>query len=122
MPKPKHFLPDTSGVRGSMHGYDSEDEGVTPQNVAALIAEFFDYEDLQLNGATESWPAFWRYVHSSEEFWWNYYCHKQVRVKSQLKGSHPYEVITEWAFPPSDEEPNLDIGKRLSDLRGRGPA
>lgn len=118
MRKQEHFVPDTSGVRGSMHGYDPEDAGVTEQNVQAVIAEFFDYESLVVNGATESWPAFWKYVHSSEEFWWNYYCQKAVEVQSKLKGGHHGDVICEWMFGSYEDDPSKKYPRFLSDPRG----
>ena len=104
MAKRKHFDPDFDTVRGNMFGYDSEDSGVTEQNVKALLGEFFEFEDLPMNEATDSWVAFWRYVHKCEEFWWNYYCGKSVVVKNHLKGQHPGEVMTEWCFPKADSE------------------
>lgn len=81
-----------------MFGYDPNEPGVTKQNVEALIREFLDFESLQMNEATESWVAFWKYMHRSEQFWWNYYCHKDVKVSSQLRGQHPGPVFTEWCF------------------------
>ena len=81
-----------------MHGYDPNDQRVTRQNVEALLNEFFDYEDLVINGATDSWPAFWKYVNRSQMFWWQYYCSKEVQVKARLVGKQDGEVLSEWIF------------------------
>lgn len=103
MAEKKHFVPDTEGVRGSMHGYDPENQGVTRQNVEALLSEFFDFDDLVMNGATDSWPAFWKYVNRSQMFWWSYYCHKDVQVRSRLVGKQNGEALSEWIFGDAEE-------------------
>ena len=93
-----HFVPDTEQVRGLIHGYDQQNQGVTRENVEAVIREFLDYDDLVMNGATESWPEFWKYVNRSQMFWWKYYCGQTTAVKTRLEGMKSGDEIREWHF------------------------
>jgi len=78
----EQFEPCFQMLRGAMDGYDQEDFGVTEKNVEAVIGEFFDFERLQMEGATESWEAFWDHVHKDEQFWWKYYCGRECEIKT----------------------------------------
>ena len=77
----EQFDPCFQMLRGAMDGYDQEDFGVTEKNVEALIEELFDFERLEMEGATENWQAFWDHVHKDEEFWWGYYCGRPCQIK-----------------------------------------
>ena len=75
------FSPSFRMVRGGLHGYDQTTDAVTERNLKALVNELFDFERLQLEGATESWQALWDHIHYDEAFWWKYYCGRECRVE-----------------------------------------
>lgn len=92
----KFFVPDFDQMYGQVNGYDAEDPSVSPANVKAFVESIFDYEQLEYQGATRNWVAFWNYIHHSEEFWWNYFTGMSVNSTSRVRGKASGDAYLEW--------------------------
>ena len=99
----KFFVPDFDQMYGQVNGYDAEDPSVSPANVKAFVESIFDYEQLEYQGATRSWVAFWKYIHHSEEFWWNYFTGMSISSTSKMRGKVHGDAIIEWHFKDAVE-------------------
>ena len=100
----KHFVPHFDNIRGAMDGYDPEDVSVSEHNVKALVEAMFHYENLEFNGATRSWVAFWKHINNNQAFWWKYFVGWDTEVDTKLQGEVPGDAISEWLFADKVEE------------------
>ena len=115
----KHFVPHFDNIKGAINGYDPEDVSVSEHNVKALVETLFDYETLQINDATRSWVAFWRYLNDSQAFWWKYFVGWDTEVETKLQGKVPGEAISEWVYADKVEYEEEREAFRKQQKKGR---